>query len=100
MSGEGGPLAYSGYVEEIAKDETPGAELGGAAPIEPAQKGDDVLADIAASERGAIARRIGAIVAQCQREASEGMVPIERIELRLVLLADDVRGGLHGRGGE
>lgn len=76
MSGEGGPLP--------------------AAAAMPAVR--DVLADIAGSERGAIARRIGAIVAQCRREASEGMVPIEQVELRLALLADDVRGGLHGRG--
>lgn len=56
----------------------------------------DVLADIRASERGAIARRIGAIVAQFQREAREGAVALSDVELRLVLLADDVRGGLHG----
>jgi hypothetical protein len=59
----------------------------------------DVLADIRASERGAIARRIGAIVAQFQRESNEGAVSLSDVELRLVLLADDVRGGLHGKAG-
>ena len=65
----------------------------------PVPEASDVLADIAASERGAIARRICAIVAQCQKEAVSGLVPIERVELCLALLADDVRGGLHGGGG-
>ena len=77
MSGVGGPLS--------------------AAAAMPAVR--DVLADIAASERGAIARRIGAIVAQCQREAEGGMVAIGTVELRLAVLADDVRSGLHGADG-
>lgn len=56
----------------------------------------DVCADLAASERHGIARRIGAIVAGFQREAREGMVSMEAVELRLVVLADDVRAGIHG----
>lgn len=77
MSGEGGPLATCAAAPRVT----------------------DVLADIRASERGAIARRIGAIVAQFQREAREGAVALSDVELRLVLLADDVRGGLHGSAG-
>lgn len=87
MSGEGGP---------IPNPVAPAALI--EVPLEFYPDPVDVLANIRASERGAIARRIGAIVAQCQREASEGMVAVSSIELRLALLADDVRGGLHGRG--
>lgn len=87
MSGEGGPIASA--CQPVALIEL---------PLELYSETADVLADIAASERGAIARRIGAIVAQCQKEAREGTVPVERVELLLVLLADDVRGGLHGAG--
>lgn len=72
MSGEGGPLAA-----------TPAAF--------------DVCADLAGSERHAIARRIGATVAAFQREASEGRVDVAMVELRLASLADDVRAGLHAR---
>ncbi|MFN7028409.1 MAG: hypothetical protein ACK4PC_03490 [Sphingopyxis sp.] len=56
----------------------------------------DVCADLAASERHGIARRIGAIVARFQREAQEGQVSIASVELCLVVLADDVRAGIHG----
>lgn len=92
-------MAYSGYCEELPVDDTPGAELGGAA-MSPWREALDVRADLSAAERGAIARRIGAIVAQCQREAEGGMVAIGTVELRLAVLADDVRSGLHGAGGD
>lgn len=69
MSGEGGPLTT--------------------APMDPRR-------DLSASERHGIARRVGAIVARCRKEAEGGMVPLSTVELRLVVLADDVRSGLHG----
>jgi len=62
--------------------------------------GDDALPDegtlAAEAERAAIARRIGNIVAACQREAVEGVIPISVVEMRLVALSDDVRAGIHG----
>lgn len=87
MSGVGGPLAGE-------------RELGDA------QRGEDhalfgvfavSLSAIIEGERVAIARRCGAIVAACQREAGrEGLLPLTTVETRLAALADDVRIGLHG----
>lgn len=88
MSGEGGPIPNAAAPVALIE-----------VPLEFYPDPVDVLADIRGSERGAIARRIGAIVAQCQREAREGAVSLIDIELRLVLLADDVRSGLHGKAG-
>lgn len=60
----------------------------------------DALVDESAlaieAERASIARRIGAIVAACQREAREGMIPLSVVEMRMVTLSDDVRAGIHG----
>lgn len=86
MSGVGGPLA-------VGNDAllTVGEEL---------ECFDELLVDesvlAAEAERAGIARRIGNIAAALQREAVEGMVPLSLVELRLVVLSDDVRAGIHG----
>lgn len=75
MSGVGGPLSSG---DAALRDER------------------STAVDASEAERAAIARRIGAIAAACQREAREGMVQLSLVEVRLVALADDVRAGIHG----
>ncbi len=60
-----------------------------------------VLGEVVAAERGAVARRIGAIVGACQVEACQSedgavTVALATVEARLAALAHDVRSGLHG----
>lgn len=79
MSGVGGPLRSGG--DDALLDEV------------------TLAVDASEAERAAIVRRIGKIAAAFQREASEGMVPLAMVEVRLVALSDDVRAGIHGGAG-